>query len=280
MSFALFDIGGTNTRIAISDDLTSFRDVKKLKTPADPKKGVEEIVSHVKAYQGKGKLAGVAGGIRGVLDHEKTMLANDDTLSKWVDFPLVKTLTKQLRCNTFLENDTAVVGLGEYHFGAGAHAEIMVYHTVSTGVGGVKIENGVVDAATFGFEPGHQTLDIDRTILGDNIAPTLENLISGGAVEKRMGMKPYEIPQDDVIWDELAGYLGQGLRNTIMYWSPEVIVLGGSMIIGDPRIRLEDIRRHTVAALDDFLPCPLIVDAKLKDEGGLYGAMALLQQQI
>ena len=93
-----------------------------------------------------------------------------------------------------------------------------------------------------------------------------------------MGVKAYEIPQSDAIWDQLAEFLAHGLRNTILYWSPDIIVLGGSMIVGDPRILLDDIVKHTNEVLDDVVPCPLIVDAKLGDYGGLYGAMSLLQQ--
>jgi fructokinase len=129
------------------------------------------------------------------------------------------------------------------------------------------------------MEPGHQILDIDRTILGEEITPTLENLVSGTAVEHRFGVKPYEIPQSDILWDELAEYLAQGLRNTILYWSPDVIVLGGSMIIGDPRIEIDAIRKYTVQSLDSFVPCPFITTATLGDEAGLYGAMALLARE-
>lgn len=280
MTYILFDIGGTNTRVAISDDLTEIGEVTKFKTIYEPKECIIKLVSEAKQLTGNRKVTGAAGGIRGSLNPERSQLIRDEKLSAWVDFPLQKTLAKQLGCPVFLENDTAVVGLGEYHFGAGHDAEIMVYHTVSTGVGGVKIEAGELDDALYGFEPGHQVLDIDRTILGFDIDPTLENLVSGAALEKRMGMKPYDIPQEDVVWDELAGYLGQGLKNTILYWSPELIVLGGSMIVGDPRIRLDDIRRHTMEALESFVPCPLIVDAKLGDNGGLYGAMVLLQHRL
>jgi len=154
---------------------------------------------------------------------------------------------------------------------------LVVYHTISTGVGGVKVVRGQIDLASAGFEPGHQILDIDRTILGDDIPPTLENLVSGRAVEARVGEKPYDIPQDDVIWEELAGYLAQGLRNTVLYWSPEVIILGGSMIIGDPKIPLDSIRRATVAVLDGLVPCPFITVAALGDEAGLHGALAYLR---
>ena len=94
-----------------------------------------------------------------------------------------------------------------------------------------------------------------------------------------MGTKPYDIPQDDIIWDELAGYLAQGLRNTILYWSPEIIILGGSMMTGDPNIPLEVVRKETVAVLDDVVSSPFITLAKLGDEAGLYGAMALAEQQ-
>ena len=180
----------------------------------------------------------------------------------------------------FLENDAAIAGLGEAVFGAGKGLEIIAYHTVSTGVGGAKIENGDIDHVSAGFEPGHQILDIDRTILGEDIVPTLENLVSGTAVELRFGTKPYDIPQSDVLWNELAEYLAQGLRNTILYWSPDVIVLGGSMIIGNPRIEIDVIRKCTVDALDGFVPAPLITTAKLGDEAGLYGGMALLKKRL
>jgi predicted NBD/HSP70 family sugar kinase len=92
-------------------------------------------------------------------------------------------------------------------------------------------------------------------------------------------MKPREIPQEDMIWDELAEYLAQGLRNTILYWSPEVIILGGSMMIGTPKIPLEAVRKYTVETLNGFVDCPYITIAQLGDDAGLYGGMAYLQQK-
>ena len=261
MSYALFDIGGTKTRVSISDDLKTFSDPIKFKTPTDFREGVDAITEAVRKLTDK-EIRGMAGGIRGPLSHD------------------TKTLGKKLNTKVYLENDTAVVGLGEANYGAGKGHSIVVYHTISTGVGGVKIENGKVDLHNNGFEPGKQVLDIDRTILGEDIEPTLENLVSGAALEERSGMKPYEIPQEDLIWDELAQYLSYGLRNSILYWSPDIIVLGGSMIVGDPRIFNEDILRHTQEILGDIVPPPPIVDAVLADNGGLYGAMAMLDVQV
>jgi predicted NBD/HSP70 family sugar kinase len=280
MTYVLFDIGGTKTRIAISEDLQTLTNVTSFKTPVAFADGIKKIAETIASLTDISKVQGIAGGIRGLLNEEKTGIHNDSTLSKWAGKSLVAELQKICDVPVFLENDAAIAGLGEAVFGAGKGLEIIAYHTVSTGVGGAKIEDGDIDHTSNGFEPGHQILDIDRTILGEEVVPTLENLVSGTAVEQRFGTKPYDIPQSDVLWNELAEYLAQGLRNTILYWSPDAIVLGGSMIIGDPRIEIDAIRKYTVEALDGFVTSPLITTAKLGDEAGLYGGMALLKKRL
>lgn len=279
MTYLLFDIGGTKTRVAVSRDLATLDAHTSFKTKTTSREGVAAIIKAVEAFGDIGKIKAIAGGIRGLLLEDKTGIENDGVLSGWAGKPFANDLAAHFGVPVYLENDTAMAGLGEAIFGAGQDMDLVVYHTISTGVGGVKIEHGVIDEASSGFEPGHQVLDIDRTILGDDISPTLENLVSGAGVEARLGTKAYEIPQEDTLWDELAEYLAQGLRNTILYWSPEVIVLGGSMINGDPKIPIEAIRKYTVTVLDGFVMCPFITTAKLGDEAGLYGAMAYLSKR-
>lgn len=278
MSYVIFDIGGTNTRVTVSEDLKSFEKPVKFKTPVNFKEGVEKLVEAAESLA-QGPFRGAAGAVRGILSEDRGSIAHDSVLSKWVEEPLCATLSKKLDTKVIIENDAALAGLGEAHFGAGQGSKIMVYHTISTGVGGAKIEDGRIDSYHLGFEPGKQVLDIDRTILGEDIIPTLENLVSGTAVEERVGVKPYEIPQEDAIWDQLANYLAHGLRNTTYYWSPDTIILGGSMITGDPKIPVENIERHLAFLLEDGVGVPAIKSAALKDDSGLYGAMVLLSQQ-
>lgn len=275
MSYVIFDIGGTNTRVAVSKDLKGFEKPVKFKTPINFKEGIDKIVETTKEMV-DGNISGACGAVRGMLSEDRKFIAHDDVLEKWIEEPLTETLGKKLNTKVLIENDAALAGLGEAHFGAGQESEIMVYHTISTGVGGAKIENGNIDSYHLGFEPGKQVLDIDRTILGEDIIPTLENLVSGAAVEERTGAKPYDIPQGDAIWDQLANYLAHGLRNTIYYWSPDTIVLGGSMITGDPAIPIKNIEKHLALLLEEGIDAPAIRQAKLKDDSGLYGAMVLL----
>lgn len=280
MTYILFDIGGTKTRVAVSADLTVLGKHDSFKTPMKFEDGITQLLELAEKLAEGSKITAFAGGIRGPLNEEKTGLQNDSVLTKWIGKSVVAQIQKKYKVPVILENDAAMAGVGEAVFGAGKGLDIIAYHTVSTGVGGVKVEDGDIDDAAIGFEPGHQIIDIDRTVLGDDIQPTLENVISGTAIEQRFGVKPYEIPQSDVLWKELAEYLAQGLNNTIMYWSPEAIILGGSMIIGDPRIEIDDIRKFTVEALDEFVPAPLITTASLGDDAGLYGAMAILKKRL
>jgi len=279
MSYILFDIGGTKTRVARSEDLASFDVPVKFETPEKYAEGLRALTDVIDALIKTTGITAIAGGIRGTLTHEKTGLISERKLVDWVGRNIVKDLHDRYHVPVMLENDTAMVGLGEAVMGAGKGYDIVAYHTVSTGVGGARFIHGRLDSASIGFEPGQQILDLDRSILGHHTQHTLENLVSGTALEKRRGVKPYEIAQDDGVWDELALYLAHGLKNTIVYWSPDVIVLGGSMVVGDPRIFREDIERHTKEVLGDIAPCPPIVDAAFRDDGGLYGAMVLLSRQ-
>lgn len=279
--YILFDIGGTKTRVSACTDFTSYKKPIKFETPKDFKKGIAAIVDAAMELSAGTPITAVAGGIRGPLNKERTGILSEKVLTDWVDKDITVALKESLSTErVLLQNDTANIALGEAHFGAGKGFDIVAYLTVSTGVGGARIDHGVIDSTNYGFEAGHSVIDIDGTVYKQSGATTLEEFVSGSALEARRGVKPYEIPQGDSVWDELASQLAIGVRNTVVYWSPDVVVLGGSMIIGDPRILREDITKHTKRALEGLIPVPPILDAKLGDEGGLYGAMMLLSQNL
>lgn len=280
MAYVVFNIGGTTTRIAVTGDLTELNQVESFPTPSNPKEALKKIVQVANELLGEGvAVEAAAGGIRGQLTEDRQAMHHDDILQQWQDHPITPVLQEAWQCPVYLENDTALAALGEATRGAGKDFSLVVYHSISTGVGGAKVEYGWLDEASVGFEPGHQVIDIDRTVLGPDITPTLENLVSGQAIEARTDNKPYNIPQEDVMWDTLASYLGQGLRNTILYWSPEVIVLGGPMILGNPRIPLDAIRSYTIEALDGFVDSPFITTATLGETASLYGSLTYIGQQ-
>ena len=53
MSYILFDIGGTNTRVTVSEDLKSFEKPVKFKTPVNFKEGMDKMVEAAKGLKGR-----------------------------------------------------------------------------------------------------------------------------------------------------------------------------------------------------------------------------------
>ncbi len=276
--FLIFDIGGTKIRMASVDDGKTFSQPVVFTNPKNFERAMEMIGEKSKELIGKIKVEKVAGGAPGTFNKEKSALLRSPNLPDWIDRPLKKTLEEILEAPVLLENDTALVGLGEARAGAGQGSKIVVYVTVSTGVNGVRIVDGRIDENVYGFEMGHQIIDADGNLCPECLHPgTLENYISGTSVERRAGIKPYEIPQESPIWEELAEWLAIGLNNTVLHWSPNIIILGGSMIVGEPHIPISAVISHLKKINTAFPEIPEIKKAKLGDFGGLHGALFLIK---
>lgn len=278
MSFALFTIRHDIITVTHSSDLSGLGRKISFNTPANFSSGMLKIVDAINQLCGTQKPVAIVGGLCGLLNEDKSGLENDAVLDKWIGKSIVGELSKSFSVPVYLEDEVALAGVGEAVFGAGRNLPIVAYHIIDDVIDGVKIENGKIDLASVSFEPGHQVLDIDRTILGDDIEPTLENLVSGTAIRHRYGFHPKDIPQSDLLWSELAAYLAQGLRNTILYWSPDVLVLGGNLIDSDPHIDIDMVRKHTVETLAGFVPSPLICKASLGEDAPFFGGLHLLSE--
>lgn len=267
----IFDIGGTKMRVGIAENFKTILKTVILPTPNSFADGMALFRDISKTLLENEKAEVVCGGTPGSLDKNKTMILNAPNLRGWSKKPLVKELRKIFKVPVYLENDAALAGLGEATFGAGVGKKIVAYLTISTGVGGCRIVNGKIDESSLGFEPGHQIVFLDKK------AVTLENMVSGTAIEKKYGKKPYEI-YDGEIWDNIAKDLAYSLNNIAVLWSPDIIILGGSMMkkIGIP---VERVQYHLLNILKIFPRPPLIKKSKLGDLAGLYGALAHLNNK-
>ncbi len=274
--YLLFDIGGTKTRIAFSGDGDAFGEPKVVATPEEFEKGIEQFKKAALELSGGKRIEAAAGGIAGPLDREKTKLVKSPHVSGWVGKPLKEQLQRILNSPVYIENDAAMAGLGEASYGKGRGRDIVVYITVSTGVGGARIVNGEIDRSAMGFEPGHQIIDADGTICPEcgSVPGYFEKCASGSAIERRYGKKAYEI-DDPAVWEEEARLLAYGLNNTIVHWSPDIVILGGSVMRSVP---LDRVRFHLRTVLKIFPEPPLLEEAVLGDFGGLYGALHFLKR--
>ena len=261
MAYIVFDCGGTKSRIAVSDDGENFHSQTVVKTPSR----FEDFAEELKKIK-KGKIKAVAGGIAGIFNKEKNKLMRAHNLPLWAGEPIGNEIKKIFNAPVFLENDAALAGLGEAVRGAGKNHRLVAYITIGTGVGGVRIVNSRIDEKNFGFEPGHQIVDINKGVSFQK--KDLDDMISGAALERRYGVQAYKL-KDPEIWEEVAGVLAVGLSNSVLHWSPDIVVLGGSLM---KKIPIERVKDHMQKVLESYPEVPKISYASL-DYGELYGAL-------
>lgn len=267
----LFDLGKTKIRIAGTRSFDSFIEPRIFDTPQRYEDTISLIAKTAREIAGVDSIDSLGGGLGGPLEKDKKALVEGVNFPGWGGRSFADDLSGEVGVSVYLENDSALVGLGEAVYGAGRDFEIAAYITVSTGVGGVRIVKRKIDINSHGFEPGWQVLSFS----GEK--KYASDFLSGNAVEKATGKKPYETT-DPAFWDEKAHILAHFLNNVIVMWSPDVVVLGGSMMkeIGIPLPATEKYLKEICKIFPDVPP---IKKAELADIGGLWGAMEFLKNK-
>ncbi len=266
MTRIVFDVGGTWTRVAsVKNGVLGA--VEKVPTPQNPAEGVPVLASAIAAAALGESLFEVVGGFPGALNTEG-VVTSAPNLPEWVGVPFRTTLSETLGVLVCVRNDADLAGLGEACFGAGKGYDTVMYVGLGTGVGGALIMSGEVRSHTkSGFELGHQVVNYETRA-------TLESLVGGAALERAHGMPPRELPE--TVWEDLLGALSTGLWNGIMLWSPDVVVLGGSLVRGAHGFDLVRTEEAVKKLATLKVEVPVFAAASLADESGLYGASALL----
>lgn len=258
--YIVCDIGGTNMRVA-SVVSGALGEIKKVPTPKIPSEGIAQFVALARECAHGEAIEGVAGCVAGLVS-DKGDISDARNLRAWEGTNIMEEFSKALGTTVSIVNDAALAGLGEFYAGAGKGAHVLAYVTVSTGVGGGLIVDGKIAEAG----------GIASIKIGDS---ELENLVSGTAVTKKFGINPKDLDSLDER-NVLADTLAEGLRVVAERWSPDTIVLGGSMIVGVNPIPLTRVQESLQKLLTGVSKQPTIKMAALGDSGGLLGAVARL----
>lgn len=267
-------MGGTNTRVAASKDGKTLGEVVIYPTPQDYQEGIQLFTKTAKKLAASSPITSIAGGVPGPMDSSHSQILKAPNIKDWNNKPLQQDIQQLLNTTVRLENDTAMWALAEAHTGFGKGKNIVVYITISTGVGGTRIVNGHIDKSAFGFEIGHHTINPSGPVCGCGGVGHLEAFIGGNAIEKRYNKKPKEIT-DEAVWENATAFLAIGLLNTCVFWSPDIIILGGSMMRSFSLTNIQSAMQSKNHILPEL---PQVQISTLGDAGGLLGALHLISR--
>src|SRR3990167_8904985 len=111
--FLLFDIGATNTRLAVSKDRQTLQDTKIIPTEKVFDMQIQLMTEIAKELIGDESIEGCAGGVAGALNEDKSALIKSPHLPEWVLKPIKEELEANFDSPVILENDAMLGGLGE-----------------------------------------------------------------------------------------------------------------------------------------------------------------------
>ena len=310
------DLGGTKIASAIISDNTIIARDYHL-TLAH--KGVSQVISRLimsierlleKTGLSLSQLESICIASAGIIDMTKGIVTVSPNLPGWHNVPLRSKISKHFGIKTYLINDASAAALGEFMLGVGKNSSNVIYITVSTGIGGGIIIKGELYLGACGSagEIGHMTIKANgpRCYCGNR--GCLESLASGTAIAReairliREGKKSSlaQIAGNNIAnitakevsiaahkGDALAKkvilraatYLGIGMANVTNIFSPDMIIIGGSVSkMGE--LLFEPVRQQVLKRAFE-LPAQAvkIVPSTLGDDVGLFGAAFFAQEQ-
>ncbi|MBW9095257.1 ROK family protein [Microbacterium jejuense] len=301
------DIGGT--KLAVAMVTPDGRTHGFLSEPTEKHRGPDAVIAHLfdmgrrsVESAGVGTPAAVGISCGGPLDAAAGILTGPLHLPGWIDVPIVAMATEAFGVPAVVENDATAAVLGEHRFGAARGADIALYLTLSTGVGGGSIIDGRLHrgAAGNGGEFGHVMVRpggrrcecgrhgcLEAYASGTNIAVRAGELLADDDRASSLRALPVVRaehvsaaaaagdPLARELWDETMALLGQAVTDLVNVFEPNVVVLGGGVtrsgaLLLDP---VRDIVGRT--AMPPAAARAVVTLAGLGDEVCVVGAGAL-----
>jgi glucokinase len=262
------DIGGTKIAVGMIGDNGEVR--ARLECPTDPDAGYARALTKIRemletaALRAGSQIFGIGIGSTGPVDPVTGEFGEVTFFPNWKGENLVKDLAGIFHVKAAMENDADAAALGEAGWGAGKNKKRLIYVTIGTGIGTGFIVDGRLYRGVDHSHPeiGHHLVDPSGPLCTCGFHGCWESLAAGPAmtawIQKeapanyphRGDLSARRICELAAAGEELAQraveretyYLGLGLANLVTMFTPDAIVLGGSVMKSAP-LFMDGIRK-------------------------------------
>jgi glucokinase len=276
------DVGGTKCLGVAVDD--SGRVVQQFRLPTPHADGLCDTLLEIVSQLGGASSLGI--GVPGLISPEGVIRASPNLVGA-KELPLRQMVEDRLGKKVFVENDATCAALGEWKTGAARGATDAWVITLGTGIGGGFVSGSALQRGAHGFagEVGHMVVDPDGPLCPCGRNGCWERYASGNGLsylangekgeDVLMRARDGDVDALGVV-DTFARWVALGLVNLTNMTDPEVIVVGGGVIVSAdvvmPRIghwfeQLLYSPKHRAH--------PRLVVAQLGEQAGAIGAAML-----
>jgi len=286
---AAVEIGGSKVLVTVGTDAERHAQPMRL-TTSTPEPTLQAVVAALKSFRQQGHTFGAIGVASFGpihLDPHGALCGRLGATPKpgWAGADVLAPLRDAFDAPLVLETDVNAAALGEGPYAAAGCSDY-AYITVGTGVGVGVVVRGQPLHGVGHPEAGHILVRQrrDDPFAGVCFAhgACVEGLISGPALEARLGAPASNLGPDHPYWDLSGDYLAQLCMALVLTTAPARIVLGGG--VGSRPELLNAARKHLARHLNGYIDRyqtqadidALLVPAVL-EHSGLMGALGLAQ---
>lgn len=286
------DIGGTNIRTALLDEERNILDKFKIENEVSkgPEYNLDKIINYINTNWRNKDIKGIGIGSPGPLNIKTGTILKAPNLQGWENFCVKEYIKKNTSLEVKINNDANVAGLAEALIGCAKGAGSVFFITVSTGVGGAliinnKIVNGANSAAA---EICNLIINEDKYSHSGLVQGGLEGQCSGPNISRKASeilgrevntpevFELYNNGDEEMsaLVNELCENISKGIINIMAVVDPEVIVLGGSVMLYNTSL-VEIIKEKVKEKTLNGISVDIRV-AEIGDDAGLKGASLLI----
>lgn len=265
------DIGGTKVRVGYSRLGDYLEDTIEFDTPVSQRAVVPKLIETINLLVGSSKIDAIGIASPASINKARGTIIRSRNLA-WKNLRITLPLKKHYGCPVLFEHDATAAGIAEARNGGGKGHALVLYVTISTGIGSSIIFNGQP------LSQKHNSQGGDQIIKDDYSNPVAYYATSSGKAIEQQYKHPASGITNPATWKLIARDMATGLYNMIAIVQPDCVVLGGGVSVHYKRF-IKPLKR-SLAEFGPTYPLPLIKRARYVETAPMMGVLLLAAEEL